>query len=309
MSLGWKRFVFFDQQTSDAALPDSVCSCSGRNQLFFGTSSGEVSIEGVHQFPSCRDTQLRSTMQVLVLDRSLQQVRGWQAHAGGVKHMYLLEVTTPLMAVDASVGTSAGLDRDQQAATHQPTAVSPVQEEQQCTLLTVGAETAAQPASAALKAWDVSSHAAAGSAAAPQCTSTIKIFAQKLAEAEIISFAAQAEKLPLIRVALTLASGQILTLTGSCQGEQQAIVLDDAWPSRHAAPEALSVLLYLTVDSQPGLLVTPCLLKLSAAGKDRMQRSVLSVQTEGQTALPPITGSRLHGARCRLTCCMCPSAR
>ena len=35
---------------------------------------------------------MRVSAQVVVLDRSLQQVRSWQAHAGGVKHLVLVEV-------------------------------------------------------------------------------------------------------------------------------------------------------------------------------------------------------------------------
>ena len=91
-------------------------------------------------------------------------------------------------------------------------------------LLTVGLETPRQLSSAALKAWDVGSSPAA-SAAAPQCTCTIKVFVQKLAEAEVVSLAAHAEKLPVLRAALSLSSGQILSLHGSCQGGHAVLVL------------------------------------------------------------------------------------
>lgn len=95
MSLGWKRFTFFDQHDSDASLPDAVCSCSGKNQAFFGTASGEVGLSDLrshHQYAAMCAHCDPSLAQVVVLDRSLQQVRAWQAHAGGIKQLCLLEV-------------------------------------------------------------------------------------------------------------------------------------------------------------------------------------------------------------------------
>ena len=44
MSLGWKKFSFFEKELQEEhALPeDLVCTCSSAAQLFCGTASGEV---------------------------------------------------------------------------------------------------------------------------------------------------------------------------------------------------------------------------------------------------------------------------
>ena len=46
MSLGWKKFSFFDwEEQKEHVLPEDLsCSCSSSTQLFCGTSSGEVRI-------------------------------------------------------------------------------------------------------------------------------------------------------------------------------------------------------------------------------------------------------------------------
>ena len=45
MSLGWKKFNFFDkEERQEQEVPDSsTCSCSSADQLFFGCSDGRVS--------------------------------------------------------------------------------------------------------------------------------------------------------------------------------------------------------------------------------------------------------------------------
>ena len=43
MSLGWKRFTFFEQQDSASSLPEAACSTSGRSQVVLGTATGEAS--------------------------------------------------------------------------------------------------------------------------------------------------------------------------------------------------------------------------------------------------------------------------
>ena len=44
MSLGWKKFTFFDkEEISEHTIPDDIsCSCSSTSHLFVGTSGGEV---------------------------------------------------------------------------------------------------------------------------------------------------------------------------------------------------------------------------------------------------------------------------
>ena len=46
MSLGWKKFSFFDwEEQKEHVLPEDLsCSCSSSTQLFCGTISGQVGI-------------------------------------------------------------------------------------------------------------------------------------------------------------------------------------------------------------------------------------------------------------------------
>ena len=220
MSLGWKRFTFFEQQGSEASLPEAVCSCSGQSLAFLGKAGGEARpgacLRGVWE-RWLEHPRMRA--QVVVLDRSLQRVSSWQAHAGGVKHLCLLEVRAPLLRgvwLQCRRLAAGCAQRGHHGTGHADRLAA--QEGAQTVLLTVGLETPRHAGSAALKAWEVGGHAAAG-APAPASTCTVRVFAQKLAEAEIVSLAAQPEKLPLVRVALCLSTGQILTLSGSCQGE------------------------------------------------------------------------------------------
>ena len=107
MSLGWKRFNFYEQQArSDASIPtSSTCSCSSASQAWLGDESGAVR---PHTYILQACTGAGSNMlgqfslgvghpdalhvQVTVIDRTLKQETSFQAHAGPVRQILLAEV-------------------------------------------------------------------------------------------------------------------------------------------------------------------------------------------------------------------------
>ena len=74
MSLGWKKFSFFDkEERQEAEVPEeATCSTSGGGQLLFGCADG----------------------QVVALDRDLKVAQRFQAHQHSVQHCTYLQVST-----------------------------------------------------------------------------------------------------------------------------------------------------------------------------------------------------------------------
>ena len=99
MSLGWKRFNFYDHQARpDAAVPaSSTCSCSSDSQVLLGDESGLVSLR--LRLP-CRGSTIclycsadtSYTCQVTILDRALSKEHSFQAHPGAIRQLQLVEV-------------------------------------------------------------------------------------------------------------------------------------------------------------------------------------------------------------------------
>ena len=107
MSLGWKRFNFYDQQARpDASVfTSSTCSCSSASQAWLGDESGAVRPHTYIQqacFGACSSMLGQFSLavrhpaalhvQVTVIDRTLKQETSFQAHAGPVRHVLLAEV-------------------------------------------------------------------------------------------------------------------------------------------------------------------------------------------------------------------------
>ena len=92
-------------------------------------------------------------------------------------------------------------------------------QESRTVLLTIGLEAPGQLSSCTLKFWDTATILQHASTSAVQFSCTVRLFAQKLAEADVTSAAFAMEKYPNVRIAVGLASGQIVTMLGSCQGE------------------------------------------------------------------------------------------
>ena len=90
------------------------------------------------------------------------------------------------------------------------------------TLVTVGVESPGQAGSCTIKFWDTAAVLERASGAVVQPSCTVKLFAQKLAEAEVTSAAVVVDKFPTVRTAIGLASGQVVAMLGSCQGTAQS---------------------------------------------------------------------------------------
>lgn len=96
MSLGWKKFSFFEREDIENVLPDTfLCSCSSATHFFCGLPTGEVCAP----IPSPQGFQVSQTLvltakleQVVVLGRSLNDQRVFHAHLKGVLQLACAQV-------------------------------------------------------------------------------------------------------------------------------------------------------------------------------------------------------------------------
>lgn len=175
LSLGWKKFSFFEQSPRrDHEVPAAASRCCpGPDAVIVGCTDGSVAL----------------------LDRNLQIKQTYQAHSKRVDFVAFLSVSERCTACHNPLSFSVS--------------VACLQKE--TLLLTLGQDDGATGAN--LKIWNMEGQPKT-STASPPCLKSLKLFTPKQPEGPVTALAVYEESWPQLTAAVGLANGAVYVLRG-----------------------------------------------------------------------------------------------
>lgn len=211
LSLGWKKFSFFEQSLkSDHEFPEATsCCCQGADVIVAGCTDGSVAL----------------------LDRNLRIQQAFQAHAKSVNFVVFLNVSLQLYNLDSSLIK----------CTHQPLTRSHGSQREKL-LITLGVDEGTAPVN--LKVWNLEGQPKS-STAVPPCLRSLRLFTPKQPEGEVTALAVHEESWPVMTIAAGLTSGSVYVLRGDIGVHAFTVILGLLFCLLHQA--SLSCLHLLTV--------------------------------------------------------------